>query len=232
MEDGSTRALPRWPAVLAVLCIGAAGANAQMTGGEAPVPDGDYVAISIRTATTVAAPMPDGPIREDSYLGHAVSFGDTIEWFEGATCEDFRTEVMDFMPLDIDDPILSDLQVPAIDGPVSAGDRRLNVPIMVFCDGERMIDFVMVDRRVLVMGSANGAVHVVLEKPLQSGQIERFQEQLKDMKFYHGEITGVLDAATRRGASFYASYRGAAYPFETPGITENLLDGLRVLRDE
>ena len=84
------------------------------------------------------------------------------------------------------------------------------MPVTVSCDGERMMDLVMVDRRVLVMGSANGAIHLVIEKPLRTDQIERFQARPKDMKFYHGETTGVLGAATRRPAASHARSPGAA----------------------
>ena len=51
------------------------------------------------------------------------------------------------------------------------------------------------------------------------------------MKFYEGKITGELDEATLGSVGFYAEYRGSAYRFFRTAITENLLDGLRVLDD-
>ena len=52
------------------------------------------------------------------------------------------------------------------------------------------------------------------------------------MKFYRGEVTGVMDEPTRSAVSHYADYRGAEYIFKDVVMTVNLLDGLGVLEEE
>jgi hypothetical protein len=92
-----------------------------------------------------------------------------------------------------------------------------------------MVEMVMIDRRVLVVPGGNGSLHMVLEKPLTRLQVADLQRQLRDMKFYEGEITGLMDPETRRHLARYAEYRGAAYAFGAVPITENLLDGMGIL---
>ena len=196
--------------------------------GAVPRPQGDFVAIAIRSASTVASPLSDVPAGEVAYLGRRLSFGDGLRWFDGSQCEDLRLVAMEDPALDLTDPLLSDLRIAANDG-VSVGDRRLDQSLAVWCGDERRMDLVMIDRRVLVATAANSSMHLILEKPLTRVQVARLQTQLKDMKFYDGEITGEMDAEMRRRLGPYTEYRGALYRFANPVITENLLDGLGIL---
>ena len=90
----------------------------------------------------------------------------------------------------------------------------------------------MVDDRVLVASKSPWRLNVVLEKPLREDQLRKLQVQLRDMKFYSGGITGAMDKPTRAAVSSYADYRGAKYRFANTAITENLLDGLKVLDEK
>lgn len=209
-------------AVSAMLAPALAGAD------ELPVPDGDYVAIAIRSATTVSAPLSATTVQEAGYLGRRAKFGDGVQWLDRSECESVSYRAADFVPLDLDDPVLSDLAIAANDG-VSVGDRKVVQPLEVHCDGDLLVHMVMIDRRVLVVPSANGALHIILEKPLSRLQVAKLQRQLKDMKFYDGEITGEMNPEMRKHLGGYAEYRGAAYRFANVAITENLLDGLGVL---
>ncbi len=210
------------------LAVAAMLAPALASADELPVPDGDYVAIAIRSATTVAAPLSATTVEEAGYLGRRAKFGDGVHWLDRSECESVSYNAADFVPLDLEDPVLSDLAIPANDG-VSVGDRSLVQPLEVRCGDDLLVHLVMIDRRVLVVPSANGALHIILEKPLSRLQVAKLQRQLKDMKFYDGEITGEMNPEVRRQLGGYAEYRGAAYRFVNVAITENLLDGLGVL---
>jgi hypothetical protein len=187
---------------------------------------GKYRMAAHRRASNVAAPL-------DAWSWKAepgdVEFGAELRWPDGRVCEDWQAVALAEMPLDLSDPILSDVTLGPHPGPRSTGDHRLNQAFEIRCGGERHLPVVAVDDRVLIMPSPDGASYAILERPLETEQIRRLQQQLRDMKFYHGEPTGALDDATWQGIAAYAEYRGARYRFSPPIITENLLDGLGVL---
>ena len=220
--DGTARAVGG--AVLGLVLAFAAAAE----DGAVPRPVGDFVAIALRSASSVASPLSAVPAHEVAYLGRRLSFGDGLIWFDGSECENLRLVAMEYDALDLDDPLLSDVRIGANDG-VSVGDRRLDRSMEIWCGDDRRMDLVMIDRRVLVATAANSSMHLILEKPLTRVQVARLQTQLKDMKFYHGEITGEMDAEMRRHLGPYSEYRGALYRFANPAITENFLDGLGIL---
>ena len=76
---------------------------------------------------------------------------------------------------------------------------------------------------------ANGALNAVLEKPLEPEEVRRLQVILKETGNLEGNVTGVLDQETREAIASWAEFRGAAYRFADPVISENLLAGLNVL---
>jgi hypothetical protein len=158
-----------------------------------------------------------------------VTFGPELLYGEGRTCGGWEAVALEVPPVDIADPMLSDLALGPHPGPASTGDHRLNQGLAVLCDGSEVALLLAVDRRVIVVPSPDGAVYAILEKPLSTDEVRRLQQQLRTMKFHLDEPTGELNEASRKAISAYALYRGAAYRFLPAAITENLLDGLGVL---
>jgi hypothetical protein len=187
---------------------------------------GRYRVAAHRRASNVAAPL-DVP----SWKAEPgeVEFGTELSWPSGTVCTDWEAAPLEQTPLDLSDPMLSDVMLGPHPGPRSTGDHRLNQAFEIRCAGERPHPVVAVDARVLIMPSPDGAIYAILERPLETEQVRRLQRQLRDMKFYDGEPTGTLDAPTQDAIAAYAEYRGALYRFSPPVITENLLDGLGVL---
>lgn len=196
-------------------------------------PDGEYVAIALRRSSSVRG-TPDPGVGSE-WLAQRVSFSDRLVWLDGVTCNRWSVMGNDFPVIKPSDPNLSDLTIAPLDSRTSAGDRRVGKSAILICqDGGKKIigNILIVDDRVLVASDPPWTVNVILEKPLRKDQVRKLQAQLKDMKFYSGEITGTIDVATRAAVSFYAEYRGAEYRFANAAITENLLDGLNVLDGE
>jgi hypothetical protein len=223
------------PLALLLAGFGVCSAGAQEPAGDpepetitAPSPpSGDFTVITMRRASDVAG----GPIEQDAAqrIGQTVSFGETLTWWDGRTCESWAAEPMDQQVLPLDDPLLSDTQVPPLDGPISAGDRRQNTGWSLTCEGEALGVLLQVDDRVLIAPTRSGVTNIILERPLTPDEILAFQKQLKDMKFFTGEPSATWDEASLAGLASYAEYRGAKYRFARTAITENLLDGLRIL---
>lgn len=194
-------------------------------------PFGDYQVVAQRKASDVLATADTDA--GTGWLGQRVSFGENaLTWLGGKTCKLWSARETDSPVITLADPNLSDLAIPPLDSTTSSGDKRVNKSVDLICqdDGERILgSFVIVDARVLVTSTPSGALNLILERPLTGKQVKQFKTQLKDMKFYAGEVNGDLDEATMTGVGFYADYRGAAFRFHRTAITENLLDGLRVL---
>ena len=193
-------------------------------------PDGDFTIITARRAGDVAG----GPIEPAAAgrIGKTVSFGQRLTWWDGTSCAKWSAAARDDRVLPLDDPNLSDTQVPPVDGPVSAGDRRLNAGWTIRCDGKPLGVLLQVDRRVLVIPSPSGITNLVLEKPLPPDEIRAFQKHLKGMKFYAGEPAAGWDDKSLGAVASYAEYRGAKARFARTAITENLLDGLQILASQ
>lgn len=196
-------------------------------------PSGEYRVVALRNASDVATTANPGAGTE--WLDQRVSFGEgQLTWLGGETCELWSVREADFPVITLEDPNLSDLAMPPLDSITSSGDKRVNVPVDLVCqdDGEQILgSFVIIDARVLVASAPPWSVNFILEHALTEDQVKKLQAQLKDMKFYGGEITGKLDEATLRSVGYYAEYRGSKYRFFRTAITENLLDGLGVLDD-
>lgn len=196
-------------------------------------PFGEYRIVALRSASDVeSTPTADADI--DDWIGRTVSFGETLQWINGSSCNNWFARKAEQPLLDLADPNLSDLGIEPLSPPayhVFASAQAIDL----YCNdnGLRPVgSLIWIDDRILVTHSPSGSTNVILEKPLSSRQVGRLQEQLKDMKFYHGEITGELDEATLRSVGFYAEYRGSEFRFFRTAITENLLDGLGVLDEK
>lgn len=177
-----------------------------------------YEPVAVRSASNVATTAEARPPVNPG----AISFRPDLVWHDGRTCADWTLEPESRAMVVEPDPMLSDAEV----GPLNGPDHRLDAEFALVCRdlGGWTAQFRMVDRRTLVTSTPNGAQWLVFQTPLPQAELVRFQDQLRDMKFLAGPSSGELDEATRRAAAAYAEYRGAAYRFETPVVSENLLD--------
>ena len=196
---------------------------------------GRYEIVGARMASSVASIAPAPLSAEDSPIGQVVVFDPRGVQIAGMGCDCWRTEKVT-VPGDMQaDPMLRDLRLPALDdADISRGDARLDRAYSLSCEGEHFALAYQTGPRVMALTWNNSSSYLVLEKPLSTTQIEAFQRELKSMKFYDGEITGVLDEATLQGARVYYGYRLRDDQAAIPGriaITANLLDGLGVLED-
>jgi hypothetical protein len=188
---------------------------------------GTYHIVARRRASDVAGP-PDDPTLEALLVSDA-DFGDTLQWIDGSTCENWGIGSSAYLPLNLEDPNLSDTQVPPNDPPITVGDKLQNEALTLNCEGSPVAALVKVDERVFIVPTPSGLTNIIFERDLTSNQILRFQEELKTMKFFDGEPTSVWSEAAMAGVGFFSSYKGAEFRFQRPAITENLLDGLGVL---
>lgn len=219
--------------LFAISCTGTYSAGERSSGQTASPLDGTYTVVAIRRASDVAAPMVPQAESAASPLGQVITFQGQQLMMEGIDCESWRIKRTTAKALSIDqDPNLIDLTLPPADSPNSAGDQRIGKTYKISCDGEFFGTALHVDDRVLVMPWANSALNLILERPLTPAQITQYQSQLKSMKFYDGEITGVLDGATLKASRQWYRYRANlpdAQPIPArPAITQNLLDTLGV----
>ena len=193
------------------------------------LPSGTYTLIAIRRSSEVESTANAEPNIGDM-LGVKAEFSDSFNWIDGTSCVNWHAKPIENDLVDLYAPNLSDLAVEKLDPPaykVFAFSRTYEV----YCSDNDLIPaalLVRVDNRTLVTLSPSGSFYLVLERPLTAAQISRLQEQLADMEFYSGEVSGVLDADTRSAISSYAEYRGAEYRFKDAVITENLLDGMDI----
>lgn len=192
-------------------------------------PSGEYVVTAIRRSGMVESTV-DAEPEIGSLLGLTATFSDSFHWIDGSSCESWSASDSTNDRVDLYDPNLSDLAIEKLQPPayeVFSFVRSFDL----FCDGDTdpVANVTNLDGRVLVTVSDSGSFNVILEKPLSESEVRRLQEQLKDMKFYEGDVTGVIDESTRAAISGYADYRGAEYRFKDAVITGNLLDGLNVL---
>lgn len=195
-----------------------------------PLLSGQYELVDVRRASDVAG----GPIEESTIrlIGSTASFGEKFDFPGLDGCTTWSVKAASEIPLNENDPVLSDTQIAPIDGDRSAGDKRINLGLKVFCDGEYKISLLKVDERILVVPTASGIAYLIFERSLSDEETKRFQFQLRDMKFYSGSASSSWDEDSFRALSFYAEYRGADYRFARTAISENLLDALGVIQPE
>jgi len=202
----------------------------QVIRADLPLLSGQYELVDVRRASDVAG----GPIEESTIrlIGSTASFGEKFDFPGLDGCTSWSVKAASEIPLDENDPVLSDTQIAPIDGDRSAGDKRINLGLKVFCDGEYKISLLKVDERILVVPTASGIAYLIFERSLSDEETKRFQFQLRDMKFYSGSASSSWDEDSFRALSFYAEYRGADYRFARTAISENLLDALDVIQPE
>ena len=188
---------------------------------------GDYVIVDQRRAGDVAGGPTDVTAREA--LGSKVRFSEKLIWWDGTECSAWSVAGTASASVNLADPILSDTQVPPVDGPNTVGDRRQNRHLEIRCGSVPFAVVTQVDDRVLIAPSPSGLTYFILERPLSAKQIGTFQSQLRSMKFLLSEPASDWDEDSLMAVSSYAEYRGAEFAFRRAAITENLLDGLAVL---
>jgi hypothetical protein len=189
-------------------------------------PVGEFVIVDARAVSGVAT----SPVLQDvgEIIGNTVSLSAEAISLEAIACDEWEIREIP-VPLDVMDPLLADVML----GPVELGDTVVDHRVLTGwnygCEGESLIDILEIDGRVLVAPWMNGAVNLILERPLTSGEIHLAQTNLKNQKFLDQVSTGQLDEATIAAFGFWAEYRNQetqAYRFARTAITENLLVGL------
>lgn len=192
---------------------------------------GVYEIVTVRNASDVAATA--SPMSEsDSPIGENISFSANQLSMSGLACDSWEISEKTDSIVNLSDPNLADINVAPTDSPISIGDQRIMEAYNYSCEGESFLNILQVDERVIVIPWANSSKYLIAETPLTTEQISQLQKQLKSMKFYEGEISGVLDTSTLSAVSAWAEYRGNntdGYRFSRAAITENLLDALQVL---
>jgi hypothetical protein len=224
LETGMNSAIQLMLSVIVLLLL------PQVIRAETPLLSGQYELVDVRRASDVAG----GPVEESTIklIGSTASFAEKFVFPGLDGCTRWSVKASAKTPLNENDPMLSDTQIAPIDGDRSAGDKRLNLGLKIFCEGEYKISLLKVDERILVVPTASGIGYLIFERSLSGEETKRFQFQLRDMKFYSGSPSSSWDEDSFRALSFYAEYRGAEYRFARTAISENLLDALGVIQPE
>jgi hypothetical protein len=190
---------------------------------------GEYQLVDLRRASDVAGRASDETAIHS--MGSTARFGKQMQWPNMDDCDAWSTKEATDSGVNTEDPILSDTQIPPLDGKPSSGDQRLNLGLDVYCNEKHVTRLLKVDDRILIAPTKSGSTYMILEKPLSGKEIRKLQHQLRDMKFHSGAVTDSWNEAALVAVSIYAEYRGAKYRFKRSAISENLLDGLGVLEN-
>lgn len=195
---------------------------------------GIYEVVSLRNASDVAITIQTKPpiSNTDTPIGQTIEFiGKQIK-MPGLGCDSWEVRRIDKKIVNLQDPLLADLNVNPTDSPISSGEKRVNLSFAYSCEGEPFLQVFQLDGRVIVIPWANSSQYLIAERPLSAMQIKQFQHQLTSMKFYHGAATGKLDTSTLNSINSWVNYRllrDDSYSFHRPVISENLLDTLGVI---
>lgn len=210
--------LERVVAGLCVVGLMATKANASMD-CSAKQPDGIFEVVALRTASDVVSTI----AAIDAYAPavNTVEFnGTSITWVDGDAClEDWALSELDYAPLWLEDPLLSDVMAGPADG---QADHRALTSWKLACGAREMGTFTMVDTGLLLAASPNGSVNVVLEKPLDPESTSALNAALTAAGDDFS-ATDPVSTETRNALAPHAEAMGAAYRFETTAISRNLL---------
>lgn len=194
-------------------------------------PLGEFVIISARRASDVAAPLLEMDVIP---IGNSVTFySDTNIRLDDAKCDEWQllgSFSQTIFPEH--DPLLFDLALTPADGSI---DHRHDISYEIFCEGESLTRFLRVDDRVLVFPTANDAINVILEKPLKADQIRSLQASLSASDHYAGETSGTLTPETVEAVRQWMMAQedldtAVGVPMR-PAFTENLLTRLGIETD-
>lgn len=188
-------------------------------------PSGEYEVVALRRSGTVESTAETDKALVE-LLGRRAEFGEQLRWYDGTVCDSWATEPDNDIPIDLDDPILSDTIIESSEPPVTP--EYINAPrLRLVCRSgeERAIaPLVIIDRHVVVTGSPSGSTYIILQKAYSTDLIRKLQEQLRKLDYHAGELTGEVDAQTRAAIGRFAEQCGARYAFADVVITENLFD--------
>lgn len=194
-------------------------------------PLGEYVLVSARRASDVAAPPQ--PL-SDIPLGSKIEIRSPTDIvMADASCDDWQmlgSNSPTIFPQE--DPLLFDAALPANEG---AKDHRHNITYEIICEGETVVKFLRVDDRVLIFPSQNGATNVILEKPLGTEATSLLQDRLSALGYYAGQATGTLNDETVEAIrTWFLSQEELAENVGVPArpaITENFLSRFDISTD-
>lgn len=209
--------LRKLPIVLCALIAAGAGPSSN--------PSGAYVVVAVRASSEVAGTleaMRDPAL--NGLVGRRMTFGSRVEWYDGRDCASGNVRPSREGWPHLAEPNLSDLQLNP--GP---RDHRLNQAMVIDCGGRalsQITPFLMIDRRVLVVPSANGVAYLVLERPLDRRRARAVEHGLVRAGFDPGPADGRIDQRTRRAAALFAQAQGAEFAFQQGVFTENLVSAL------
>ncbi|PZN48902.1 MAG: hypothetical protein DIU65_15340 [Proteobacteria bacterium] len=211
------------------VCLYIAGTS-PLRADEAPPLDelltGRFVLVAERRVAGVSSLLSE---ERSSVAGSIASFGDTLHWPDQPACPDWSAAPLPEGSPVAPDPMLSDVELGPAPG---AEDRRIGTNVRLLCGRRQVALLRVIDRRVLVEQSTDGARYRIYERPLGPEIILRLQRKLAEFGLLDGEPNGVVDEATREAVAAYAEQRGAAYRFAEAIISENLLEGLLRARSD
>lgn len=194
-------------------------------------PLGEYVLVSARRASDVAAPPQ--PLNDIPFGGKLEIRSPTDIVMQDASCDDWQmlgSSSQTIFPQK--DPLLFDAALPASEG---ERDHRLNITYEIMCEGETLVKFLRVDDRVLIYPAQNSATNVILEKPLSAEETSALQQRLSDLGHYAGQPTGTLDEETIEAIrQWFLSQetlsQNVGIPMR-PAITQNFLSQFDIATD-
>ncbi len=194
-------------------------------GGPSSNPSGGYVVVAVRASSEVAGTleaMRDPAL--NGLVGRRMTFGSRVTWFDGRACPSGTVRPAREGWPRLSEPNLSDLRLNP--GPT---DHRLNHAMVIDCGGRafsQITPFLVIDRGVLVMPSANGMAYIVLERPLDRRRAMAVECGLVRAGLDPGPTDGRIDQRTRRAAALFARAQGAEFAFQHGVFTENLVAAL------
>lgn len=186
-------------------------------------PLGTFSLIGVRAVSGAAAtaPRPDAPPWPET---RTLRFGDDFTWHDGRTCGDPRLVPSPGPYINPADPMLADLQVPPSDD--SAPDWRANRALDVFCGSERLGGMTVVDPRLIVVVSPNGAWQAIFERPASPEAGARLRAGLAAAGYVVAADAGL--PALRDAAGLFIARTGSAYRFADTALSQNLLQAFGI----
>jgi len=216
--------LRRFGATALTLCLATSTAVAS-DACTADRPEGSFVVIAQRNASDVVSTL--SAIEAYAPVVETVDFDATsFTWINGESClEDWSLTELEHGPVWLDDPLLGDALLAPIEG---ATDRRILRNFRIDCGARELGSFTMVDAGLLLTAAPNGAVNVILEKPLNTGDAQALSDALTVAGHDVAADGGSVGPATRQAIAREAEARGTTYRFEPTVISRNLLEALGV----
>ncbi len=179
-----------------------------------------FTVVDYRIASDVAATLEaQQSALQLAERSRSVFIGQTFEWFDGRTCDQWTLAAEAGPDPIAADPALADLQASL------GGDAPGFVPVTVTCHDAPFIDYVQVDARVMIGFVPNGTLYAVIERAMDAAEAMAVQQALADEGLYAGPIDGVVDAEVRAAVADFIAAQGGP-PSPAGILTEAVVDAL------